>query len=379
MLALRAAHVGLMILVFGFVSRVENPEDEAVKAIPALAATAAGVPKYWGENRDYDGWFAALVESGVTAFLPYSAYQEVPETLSLGYEADFFPPCQYDAPAFRAMREHHVKLVVAGSLLYSSEEMPSLDDDPLRALLDCAGEGMIAAVYSIDEPAYSVFSGALAETLQEAARIYERVKAVAPDIPVMMVSGPIPSEFLEADGSSRPITVPEIDQYLVAVKDFSAYADTIAFDLYPIPSEFARVLAPGHGTVAVDYTAAFPAYLDWLRDIVSGKPYFLVLQAFSYEQQFSPELVEQLHQAGFVARLPTDLELRDMACLTYEGGASQIAWWGQSFLLEEDRSFWENVLTVTDSITSDPEAYCADQVSSIFDSSQHVLHSGRAA
>lgn len=110
----------------------------------------AGVPKFLGESRDYDRIFQALADAGVTAFFPTFQYQELPDARSLGYEADFLPPCEADDPAFAAMREHGVKLIVPGQGLYPLDAFPGPDDDPLRALMHCAGEEMIQAVLSID-------------------------------------------------------------------------------------------------------------------------------------------------------------------------------------------------------------------------------------
>lgn len=356
--------VGLTIMVSAVYPTVYL-EDNAVPSKP-LGATFAGVPRYWGENRDYDAWFQALAEVGTTAFLPYSAYQELPESLSLGYEADFFPPCRYDAPAFQALRDHQIKLIAAGSLLYPTVELPSIDQDPLRALLDCTGDGMIAAVYSIDEPAYqALLDPANSDVYEHVEALYRRVKAIDPTLPVLMVHGPIRSEIQEADGTFRPTTQTEIDQYLDAVKKLSDYADIIAFDLYPIPAEIGHFPAPGQGVSSVDYTIAFPSYLQWLEEVAGDKPYFIVLQAFSFERQLSAEMAREVIDAGFAVRPPTLVELQDMACLSFEGGASEIGWWGQSFLIEGDETLWENVLDVTHNMTSDPHRYCEMRMSSL--------------
>jgi hypothetical protein len=312
---------------------------------PTIGVTAAGVPKYWGETRDYDQWFGELAAAGVTAFLPYSAYQEAPEPLSLGYEVDFFPPCSYDDAAFQALRTQHIQLLVAGEVLYA-DGFPPLEEDPLRALMACAGEGMISAVLSIDEPGINQTNDS--DPTENARALYERVKAIDPALPVMMVHAPIPDAVTEA----------EVDEYLSNVSAFSAYADIIGFDLYPIPTESASLIAPDLGLTPVGYTEAFPAYLGWLQEVADGRPYFLVLQAFSFERQVSAEIAQEIRDAGYLMRFPTEAELQDMACLAVEGGVSEIAWWGQSLLIEEDAAFWESVLAVTQGITIDADAYC---------------------
>jgi hypothetical protein len=325
---------------------------------PPITVSMAGVPRYWGETQDYDSWFGELSAVGVTSFLPFSIYQEVPEPLALGYEADFFPPCSYDDPAFEALRKHNMKLLVAGQVLYG-EGIPPLEEDPLKALMACTGEGVISAVLTIDEPGLNNTS---ADVDTEAVRaIYERVKEIDPNLPVMMVHAPIPVEITEADDTIRPVRQEEIDNYLANVVATSEYADMIGFDLYPIPPEVGGLVAPNLGVERVHYREAFPAYLDWLAEVAAGRPYFLVLQAFGYERQFSAEIVQEARDAGFNLRFPTEAELQEMACLAIAGGVSEIAWWGESLLIKEDAAFWQSVLTVTQSITQDSEAYCATQ------------------
>lgn len=333
-----------------------SPDTAAsISDAPTIGVTAVGVPKYWGETRDYDHWFGELAAAGVTAFLPYSAYQEAPEPLSLGYEVDFFPPCSYDDPAFQALRTHNIQLLVAGQVLYA-EGFPPLDEDPLRALMACAGEGMISAVLSIDEPGINQSDDS--DPTENVRALYERVKAIDPTLPVMMVHAPIPDAVTEADGTSRAITEAEVDEYLRNVSAFSVYADIIGFDLYPIPTESASILAPDLGLTPVGYTEAFPAYLGWLQEAADDRPYFLALQAFSFERQVSAEIAQEIRDAGYIMRFPTESELQDMACMAVEGGVSEIAWWGQSLLIEEDAAFWESVLAVTQGVTSDADAYC---------------------
>jgi hypothetical protein len=326
----------------------------AVSASPSeIRVTMVGVPRYMGENPNYEDWFAELASAGVTAFLPFSIYQEIPEPLSLGYEADFFPPCSYEDEAFQALREANIQLLVAGQVLYG-EAIPAMEDDPLLALMECAGEGMISAVLSIDEPSLNTSDG----SSDSLSALYERVKAIDPNLPVMMVHAPIPVEVTEADGTARPVRQDEVDTYLANVEAASAYADIIGFDLYPIPFEIAGLIAPNRDIELLDYQEAFPAYLDYLAKLADGRPYFLVLQAFSYERQLSPEIAQEARDAGYNIRFPTEAELQEMACLAVEGGASEIAWWGGSFLLEEDAEFWNSILAVTKGITADAEDYC---------------------
>jgi hypothetical protein len=322
---------------------------------PAPIVIAAGVPKYLGETRDYDRIFAELSEAGVTAFLSTTQYQEVPTTLALGTEVDFLPPCEPTSPAFAAMRKYGVKLIVPGQLFYGTDEFPALDDDPLRALMECAGEGMIFAVLSIDEPVNAIRNPD--DPAQDVRALYERVKLIAPDLPVMMVHAPLPTEITEPDGSVRPPTLAEIDHYLSLAQDLSRYADMIGFDLYPIPPELAPIFAPGQGSSPVDYPTAFPGYLEWLNQTASGRPVFMVLQGFSYERLLDAATAQQAADAGYALRFPTPDELRQMVCLTY-ADQGMIVWWGQSHLIEDDAEFWGSVLDASRNVTTDPGAYC---------------------
>lgn len=316
---------------------------------------AAGVPKPHGESGDYDHIFAELADAGVTVFLATSQYQEVPEPLSLGYEIDFLPPCTPESPAFAAMRKYGIRLIVPGQLLYAPGQFPPLEDDPLLALIECAGEDGIFAVFSVDEPAHAAQDASDPE--RDVRELYARVKEVAPELPVMMVHAPLPVEIIEDDGAVRAPMQAEIDAYLQQVELFSAHADIIGFDVYPIPPDIAPVVAPGLGTSPVPYQEAIPAYLDWLNGIAAGRPVFMVLQGFSYERQLDAATAQQVADAGFVLRFPSEDELREMACLTVTGGG-MVAWWGQSHLLAEDADFWTSLLNVSRGVSADAAGYC---------------------
>lgn len=323
-----------------------------------ITVMMAGVPKYWGETRDYDDWFTKLKAAGVTAFLPFSEYQEAPEVLSLGYEVDFLPPCDRNSPAFQALRKHDMKLIVPAQLLYPPGNFPPLQDDPLLALSQCAGEGMIAAVLSIDEP-FNAPRDLAVDPYKDVRELYERVKTVTPELSVMMVHAPIVSEVTTADGQTRPVAQDEVDYYLSEVEHLSNYADLIGFDLYPIPEDLTRLTAPFQGGAPVDYSIAIPSYLQWMQQIEGERSYMMVLQGFSYEDQLSAELAQQAKDAGFAVRPPDESELRAMACSVWQGGGSMIAWWGPSLLGQEDEAFWNQILNVSQHITSDAAEYCA--------------------
>lgn len=354
-------HIGLafLLMITSVLISRNQPSVAAAEQRPVIVI-AAGVPKYLGETRDYDRIFAELASAGVTAFLATSQYQEIPAALALDYEVDFLPPCKADSPAFTAMRKHKIQLIVPGALLYPPGAFPPLAEDPLRSLLDCLGKDLIFAVFSVDEPVNALTDAT--DPVKNVRELYERVKQVAPQIPVMMVHAPLPSETVDTTGTTRPTTQAELDAYLRQVEQFSVYADIIGFDVYPIPPEIAAVPAPGLGTRRVNYPEAFPAYLDWLKEVAAGRPVFMVLQGFSYARLLDAATAQEAVDAGFDLRFPTQAELREMACLT-AASDGMIAWWGQSHLVEEDAAFWGDLLAVTEGVTADPSGYCVAEVS----------------
>jgi hypothetical protein len=323
---------------------VSSPKSSPAQENDPPLVIMAGVPKYLGETRDYDLIFSTLAEAGVTAFLPTSQYQKLPEPLALDIDADFFPPCDFDGAPFAAMRKHGVKLLAAADVLYPPGQFPPLDDDPLLKLIECAGDGQVWGVLSYDEPAWS------GRNLDDVRVLYERVKQVAPDLPVLMAHAP---RLIDGE----PPAQAEIDDYFNHVAEYSVYADMVGFDLYPIPPEIAAILAPGYGQKSVPYAAAFPAYLNWLSD-TTGKPVFMALQGFSYRHLVDDATAQQAEAAGFVLRPPSSEELRTMACLTVNAGGG-IAWWGQSHLTAADTEFWTALLDVTHQVITDPAGYCA--------------------
>lgn len=201
----------------------------------------------------------------------------------------------------------------------------------------------------MDEPALSPPS--TTDPYEGVRRLYERVKAVAPAIPVMMVHAPIPA-YVEEAGTVRPITQAEVDAELEEIEAFSQYADTIGFDIYPVASEPVLLTTPYQGGAVAEYRTLLPDYLRWLRSISEDRPYFLVLQGFSYHRQWAPG------QSPVETRFPTVDELQTMACQTLEGGASSLGWWGPSFLLVEDALFWDDLLETSSRAARTPVQTC---------------------
>ena len=333
----------LMLFPIDADSRTVNATDESLTVI------MAGVPEFIVGSRDYDRLFSQLADHHITAFLPTFQYQEQPTSLSLGYEADFLPPCRADDPAFTAMRDHHIKLIIPGQLLYASA--PSSTTDPLLTLMECAGEDMVAAVFNIDEPFAAITDWQ--QPYQDVETLYKRVKAVAPDLPVMMVHAPISAYAVDDSGGIRPITSKEVDFYLKTTRELSQFSDIVGFDVYPVSLDGGTITTPAQAPYIPKTSAKFiPDYLDWLHENLPGHPTFMVLQAFSFSRQYA--------ESPYPDLFPTQAELKAMACQTLAHEGQALAWWGQSFLKEEDEAFWQSVLTVSKNIATDGHRYCSD-------------------
>jgi hypothetical protein len=310
-----------------------------------LTIGAAGIPQYQAAHPNYGQIFAELARAGITTFFPYFGYQEVPQPLSYGHEKDFLPPCTPQSPALRALREHHLRLLVPGSLLYA-QGYPSLASDPLKALIACAGREQIAGVYSIDEPVNTQQN--VSDPYQGARELYQRVKEIDASLPVVMVHAPL---SVKDDGKLSTPTPTEIESYLDKVRQFNQYADIIGFDIYPfLPPPYPQTLVTPYQTGPnLEYRAILGDYLRWLREHTDGKPYLLVLQAFSFNWQGASNEPE---------RIPTAQELHTMVCLAYHGGVAQLFWYGQSFQRTPASGLWEKVLQVSKQMHTDAAHTC---------------------
>lgn len=328
----------------------DHPDMRLEQPLPYTTPTtmtigAAGIPPYEGMHPDYKQIFAELAHAGITTFFPFFAYQEIPQPLTYGHETDFLSPCTVNGPAYQAMREYHIHLLIPGTLLYA-QGFPPLASDPLKALIACAGRAQVAGVYSIDEPVNAEQS--MPDAYQLVRTLYQRVKMIDPTLPVVMVQAPF---VAKANGIFNSSTSSEIETYLNKVQQFNQYADVIGFDIYPLlPSSLPQQLVtPYHTDPGLDYRVILNDYLRWLHDHADSKPYMLVLQAFSFnweEAQSGPE------------RMPTAQELHTMACLAYHGGVSQLNWYGQSFQQKPEAGLWEKVLQVSKQLHIDAAHTC---------------------
>ena len=305
----------------------------ALLLAPVTASGAAdvdfgtsGVPKALAKTRDYDRIFSGLKAAGIDVFFPTFQTQEAPTVKTLGLETDFLAPCSSDSPAFRAMRENGIRLLIPGELLYPGEgDFAPLDSDPLRALLECAGREGVYGVLNFDEPAHNGKDSSLSQ------RLYERVKQVDPSVPVIMVHAPI---ILDQD---KHKTAEGRQAYLDEVARQSVFSDIVGFDVYPVPQEVAWIGSPTSGDQTVDHARGVKDYMDWIRQNVPGKKYFIVLQGFSYKDQYQPFYFTLFGQhIADVVRPPTREETLEMARIGIENGASFVIWWGTSMLADEE-------------------------------------------
>ncbi len=310
------------------------------KTLP-IAVLAAGVPKPIAARRNYDEIFAELQAGGIKVFLPFTQYQEAPEPKSLGFESDFFPQYKKDDNAINAMKRHGIKLLVAAEILYPDGKLCALGDDPLRKLVDWAGRENIYAVYAYDEPAHRSLP------VSQSQALYQRVKLIDSTLPVVMVHAPILAD------TEKPLSESERTNYLNRVKQHSQWADTVVFDIYPIPKELAKLTGPYARGLELGYSDLIPQYARWLKENLPTKKYGVVLQAFSMANHYDESTLKTIYRAlprevTATIRTPSSRELENMVGLAKASGCSLVGWWGQSMLkTDAELKFWQELKRVS--------------------------------
>ena len=320
----------MIIVILGgfFLLSFREEKKSKLRQNKNIEFVTVGIPRPLAETRDYNVIFKELKEAGINGFLGSFLYQEVPEPKSLGYEADFLPPCTADMPSLKALRENQIQLLIPADVLYTPGNMPPIDQDPLKQLLACVGRNSVMGVLSYDEPVWNRIP------LEAPRLLYKRVKEVDPSLPVFMVQAPLPAA---AD-------ITEANYYFSEIKKYNLYADVIGFDVYPIPTNVALLSTPyTKGKLATDYKALLSDYLKWLKENAAGKPFFIALQAFSYDDLGTKGMGVSTVQS----KKPTAVELADMIEIAKNNGVSYIAWFGPSYLTKEDMLFWQEVLAST--------------------------------
>lgn len=298
---------------------------------------AAGVPRAMAESRNYPQMFSALSAAGARVFLPTFQYVEQPAPRSLGFETDFYPPCASDRPAFTALRASGVQMIASAELLYPDPlRLPPLASDPLKALIACAGPGTLFGVANYDEP---VLNGVPIEAV---AAVAQRVRSIAPGLPVIMVHAPILADNPQlSSGAARAA-------YLRDVVRYSDHADIVGFDIYPIPDTVMQVATPFSDGAAARFPDSFSDYMAWMKNELPGKRKLLVLQGFKlpdlYEPQFAreaapPDVLRQL-------RAPNRNEFDTMVEAAADAGVELVLWWGASALTDQDSPPWPDIMSL---------------------------------
>ena len=296
-----------------------------VKTKEQIYFLAAGVPKVLGEKKNFQEMFEELKGAGITVFMPFSEYQETPESKALDLEREFFPRYKSTDAAINAMQKSGVKLLVPASILYADEKA-NQKEDPLKTLISWAGRSNVFGVYSVDEPALNG-----GNSLAHCKSFYARIKKVDPTIPVIMIHSSIP----ESAASKK-----EMDSYLERVKESSQFADIVGFDVYAIPQYLMKVKGPYSGADKIlDYATAITEYIRWLKENLPNKKHMLVNQAFCAEDQGHPMLLARLYGD----RRPNAKELQDMVRIAVNANVS-VGWWGQTLVKDRDLKFWHQVL-----------------------------------
>ena len=176
-------------------------------------------------------------------------------------------------------------------------------------------------------------------SLESVKRLYEHVKSIDPNLPVLMIHAPL---VLDVATMQTP---EQRAAYLSKVKDYSQYADSVGFDVYPIPSHITQLATPYSDDPTRDYRLVIEDYLQWLKTELPNKHHAIVLQGFSYTHLFEDAYLEQNIPADQLAliRPPSQEELEEMVKVVQRHNA-QVIWWGQSHLEEEDMALWNDIL-----------------------------------
>lgn len=303
----------------------ESPQSAKTE----LSFLAAGVPKILGEKPNFEQIFHELKGAGITAFMPFSEYQELPESKSLIWEREFYPQYKTSDQAITALRKNGIKLLIPASILYAEVNSAAKKTDPLKEVLAWAGRSNVFGVYSYDEPALQN-----EDASPTCKSLYARVKAVDATLPVIMIHSSIP----ESATSKK-----DVETYLAKVRASSQFADIVGFDVYAIPADLLKVKGPySNPEKILNYSQALSEYIRWLKTNLPAKKHMMVLQAFCAEDQGHAALLAKMYGD----RRPTKTELNDMVKIVTQANVS-VGWWGQSLVKDLDTKFWNEVLSAT--------------------------------
>ncbi|MZR32404.1 hypothetical protein [Sneathiella litorea] len=304
---------------------------------PAMDFVIAGAPRSIVVDRNYEALFNLMRSNHIVGFFPTFQYQEIPEPKSFGFESDFLAPCSSNDASFKALRNADIKLVVPGELLYPDASiLPLRNDrnDPLRQLIACVGRDNIYAVTNYDEAAYH------GRPLVDVQRLYQQVKEVSADIPVLMVHGPLVMDMAQFSTSTKRA------RYLDNVVSFSQYADVVGFDVYPIPGIIAKLATPLSDGEIVASENTVDGYLQWMSENLPDKRKLMVFQGFAYSDMYEFEFLKSTVPLALrkIVRPPNSKELEDMVTAANQHGVEMIVWWGQAALRDASLAPWPDIL-----------------------------------
>lgn len=292
-----------------------------------------GMPFDLAASRDFETLFAQMQAAGQTLFMPMSLYEAHPAPQGTGLEAAFFPPPYgtADPGLYAAMRAHGIKMVVPASLIYPlGQALPAPQNDPLVALIQAAGIDLVAGVYSYDEP---VLNGVPESALKA---VYQHVKAISPDLPVIQVNAP-------------PEHVQHIAPYLSAMMSGTRWADQVGFSIYDSGLAGAGFVTPYSAGATVDAATALGHYMQWLDFVMPGKSKIGILQGFGLADLFSDSALAEFDPAVVAAAQAPGIVAMSEAVRALPG-VDTLMWFGPSYLDSSLERAWQDILAVSASI-----------------------------
>ena len=311
----------------------------AVRPAAAFDIGVAGSPVASISDGDFKGLFSELRRNGISVYFPTFQFQEVPEPRSLGFEKDFTVPCAPDDPAFQALRDTGMKIILPGEFVYPAPERigdVAISLDPLSQLIACAGRDHIAGITNYDEAAFHGIP------IGDVEKFYARVKQIDPSLPVLMVHAPVITDKPSLRGERR------IKAYLDEVRAYGAHADIVGFDVYPVPAAVANIATPFSGDKPVGAGTVVADYMSWLNEALPGKRKLMVLQGFAYSDLYEGRYREANVPAALLQIIePPDADqMSAMFTQARSAGAELILYWGQASLPDTTTPPWPSILAL---------------------------------
>lgn len=308
-----------------------------VTQVQAMEFLLAGAPRPLVKDQNYVDLFALLQANKIAAFLPTFQYQEVPQPRSFGFENDFVAPCSKNDAPFRALRSSKVKLLIPGELIYPDASRltgPIQADDPLAQLISCVGRDHIYGISNYDEAAFH------GRSITDVQRLFDRVKAVDPSLPVLMVHGPLVMDRPQFSSRSKR------QKYLQDVILYSQYADIVGFDVYPVPGMIAKLATPLSNGEQVDTDQAVPGYLEWMDGNLPEKRKLMVFQGFSYTDMYEFDFLKSTvpYALRAIIQPPDSAQIENMLLAAQTHKVEAVIWWGQAALRDTKQAPWPDIL-----------------------------------